>query len=50
MIVAAKLLVRLDLIRAADEGYVRYLLTAYAVIEILFWILKLTAYQDRGHK
>jgi hypothetical protein len=50
LIVAAKLLVRLDLIPASDEGYVQYLLAAYAVIEILFWALKLTAHQDRGHK
>jgi hypothetical protein len=50
MIVAAKLLVRLDLMLAANEGYVRYLLAAYASIEILFWVLKHTAHQDRAHK
>jgi hypothetical protein len=50
MIVAAKLLVRLDLMLAAKEDYVRYLLAAYASIEILLGVLKLTAHPDRGHK
>jgi hypothetical protein len=44
MIVAAKLLVRLDLIPSAKEDYVRYLLAAYASIEILLWVLKRTAH------
>jgi hypothetical protein len=50
MIVTAKVLVRLDLLLAANEGYVRYFLAAYAAIEILSWVFKHTAHQDRGHK